>query len=160
MLHSTISWLLFVHFIFLFLLSHSLFACVHIPFWFTYCVFMYISLYCPLKWLLWMLRHNVITFFLGVITSQVWMNYRNLPYCYGWKSESEVPQLCPTLCNPMDCNLPGSTLHGILQARVLEWVAISFSRGSSWPRVWTRISCIDRQTPPLSHRRILQNWWE
>ena len=42
----------------------------------------------------------------------------------------------------MDCSLPGSSLHGILQARVLEWVAISFSRGSSWPRDWTLVSCI------------------
>ena len=40
-------------------------------------------------------------------------------------------QLCPTLCNPVDCSPPGSSVHGILQARVLEWVAISFSRGSS-----------------------------
>ena len=47
------------------------------------------------------------------------------------KKESEVTQLCPTLCDPMDCNLPGSSVHGIFQARVLEWVAISFSRGSS-----------------------------
>ena len=81
-----------------------------------------------------MLCHNVITFFLGVIISQVWMNYRNLPSCYGWKSESEVAQSCLTLCDPMDCSLPGSTLHGILQAGILEWVAISFSRGSSRPR--------------------------
>ena len=41
------------------------------------------------------------------------------------KSESEVAQLCLTLCDPMDCTLPGSSLHGILQARVSEWVAIS-----------------------------------
>ena len=54
-------------------------------------------------------------------------------------SESEVTQLCPTLCNPMDCSIPGSSVHGILQARVLEWVAISFSRGSSQPRDWTRV---------------------
>ena len=40
-------------------------------------------------------------------------------------------QLCPTLCNPMDCSPPGSSVHGILQARILEWVAISFSRASS-----------------------------
>ena len=44
------------------------------------------------------------------------------------ESESEVAQSCPTLCDPMDCSLPGSSLHGILQARVLEWVAISFSK--------------------------------
>ena len=49
----------------------------------------------------------------------------------GW---SEVAQSCPTLCYPMDCSLPGSSVHGIFQARVLEWVAISFSRVSSWPR--------------------------
>ena len=42
-------------------------------------------------------------------------------------------QLCPALCNPMDCNLPGSTVHGILQARLLEWVAVPSSRGSSQP---------------------------
>ena len=46
-------------------------------------------------------------------------------------SESEVAQSCPTLCDPMDCSPPCSSVHGILQARILEWVAISFSRGSS-----------------------------
>ena len=46
------------------------------------------------------------------------------------------------LCNPMDCSLIGSSVHGILQARILEWVAILFSRGSSWLRDWARISCI------------------
>ena len=53
-----------------------------------------------------------------------------------------VTQLCPTLCHPMDCSLPGSSVHGILQARILEWVSIPFSRGSSWPRDQTRVSCI------------------
>ena len=51
-------------------------------------------------------------------------------------------QSCPTLCDPMDCRLPGSSVHGILQARTLEWVAISSSRGSSQPRDWTHVSCI------------------
>ena len=60
----------------------------------------------------------------------------------SYESESEVAQSCLTLCGPMDCSLPGSSLHGILQARVLEWVAISFSRGSSRPRDQTRISRI------------------
>ena len=55
---------------------------------------------------------------------------------------SEIAHSCLTLCNPMDCSLPGSSLHGILQARVLEWVAISFSRGSSWSRDRTWVSCI------------------
>ena len=45
------------------------------------------------------------------------------------KSESEVAQSCPTLSDPMDCSLPGSSLHGIFQARVLEWGAIAFSEG-------------------------------
>ena len=53
---------------------------------------------------------------------------------------SEVAQLCPTLCNPMDHSLPGSSVHGIFQARVLEWAAISFSRGSSQPRDRTQVS--------------------
>ena len=46
------------------------------------------------------------------------------------KSESEVPQSCPTLCDPMDCSPPGSSVHGIFQARVLEWVAIAFSKSN------------------------------
>ena len=54
---------------------------------------------------------------------------------------SEVAQSCPTLCDSMDCGLPGSSVHGIFQARVLEWFAISFSWGSSRPRDWIRVSC-------------------
>ena len=87
---------------------------------------------------------------------------------------SEVAQSCPNLCDPMDCSLPGSSIHGIFQARVLEWAAISFSRGSSWPRDRSRISQIAgrhftiwttgeaHQTPsnqqtikPLSHPKCL-----
>ena len=47
--------------------------------------------------------------------------------CMKVKSESEVAQLCPTLRDPINCSLPGSSIHGIFQARVLEWVAIAFS---------------------------------
>ena len=54
----------------------------------------------------------------------------------------KVAQSCLTLCDPMDCSLPGSSFHGIFQARILKWVAISFSRISSWPRDWTWVSCI------------------
>ena len=50
---------------------------------------------------------------------------------HGCEKETEVTQSCPTLCDPMDCSLPGSSVHGIFQAIVLEWIAISFSRGSS-----------------------------
>ena len=49
------------------------------------------------------------------------------------KSESEVAQSCPTLSEPMDCSLPGSSVHGIFQARVLEWGAIAFSRVILYP---------------------------
>ena len=55
-----------------------------------------------------------------------------------------VAQACPTLCNPMDCSLPGSSVHGIFQTRILEWVAISFSRGSSRAKVISSISCVGR----------------
>ena len=51
-------------------------------------------------------------------------------------------QSCPTLCDPMDCSLPGSSVHGILQARILEWVAISSYRGSSRSRDRTRVSYV------------------
>ena len=57
---------------------------------------------------------------------------------------AKLLQSCLTLCDPVDHSLPGFSVHGILQARILEWVAISFSRGSSQPRDWTRVSCIGR----------------
>ena len=59
---------------------------------------------------------------------------------------SEVAQSCLTLCDPIDCSLPGSPVRGIFQAIVLEWVAISFSRGSSQPRARTQVSgIVDRR---------------
>ena len=76
------------------------------------------------------------------------------------RKESEVTQSCPTLCNPTDCSLSGFSVHGIFQARVLEWVAISIPRGSSRPRNWTQVSCIagryfnlwvTRDSLPLNH---------
>ena len=53
-----------------------------------------------------------------------------------------VAQSCLSPCNPMDCSLPGFSVRGIFQARILQWVAISFSRGSSWPRDQTQASSI------------------
>ena len=73
--------------------------------------------------------------------------------CHDDNKESEVAQSCQTLCSPMDCSLPGFSVHGIFQARLLEWVAISFSRGSSWPRNRTLVSWHCRQTLyRLSHQ--------
>ena len=60
---------------------------------------------------------------------------------YTVKVKVLVAQLCLTLYDPMDCSLPGSSIHGILQARILEWVAIPFSRASSQPRDQTLVSC-------------------
>ena len=74
-----------------------------------------------------------------------------LAYCFRFifkfkfllkRSESEVAQSGLTLCNPMNCSLWGSSIHGIFQARLLELVAIAFSRWSSWHRDWTRVSHI------------------
>ena len=54
----------------------------------------------------------------------------------------KVTQLCPTLCNHMDCSLPGSSVHGILQAEILEWIAVSFSRGLPNPGIKPRSSAL------------------
>ena len=84
------------------------------------------------------LRHSCLYF-------SIWVKHREVligDLTILSESESEVSQLCPTLSDPMDCSLPGSTVHGILQARTLEWVAISFSRGSSPPRNQTQDSRI------------------
>ena len=73
-----------------------------------------------------------------------WINWfikTTLFYSYN-ESESEVSQLCPTLWDITNCNLPGSSIHGTFQARVLVWVVISFSRGSSQPRDRTWVSCV------------------
>ena len=70
-----------------------------------------------------------------------------------WATELNIlmcAQLCLTLCDPVDCNSPGSSVHGIFQARILQWVAMSSSRESSWPRDRTRVFCIGRQ--------ILYHW--
>ena len=63
---------------------------------------------------------------------------KNSPWVLVWVLDA---QLCPTLCNPMDWSPPGSSVHGILQGRILEWVAISFSRGSPQPKDRTQVFC-------------------
>ena len=65
-----------------------------------------------------------------------WMKLMNM----NEMDESGVAQSCLTLCDPKDCSPPGSSIHGIFQTRILEWVAISFSRGSSQPRDQTQVS--------------------
>ena len=91
------------------------------------------TLFCTMKWL------SISWFHIRVLrTSSSFFQH-----CFPlYESESEVAQLCPTLCDCMDCSLPDSSVHGIFWARILEWVAISFSRRSSPPRDRTRVSCI------------------
>ena len=75
-----------------------------------------------------------------------------------------VTQLCPTLCYSRDCSQPGSSVHGILQARMLEFVAIPFFRGSSWPRDWAGASQVLPRTEKLGRlqsmgwQRVKQDW--
>ena len=80
-------------------------------------------------------------------------------FAKGWdtteraRMHAKLLQSCLTLCDPMECSLPGSSVHRILQARILEWVAIPFSRGSSQPRGQTWVSCIaGRFLTHLSHQ--------
>ena len=63
-----------------------------------------------------------------------------------------VTQSCLTICDPTDCNMPGSSVHRLLQARILEWIAVRFSRGFSWPRHQTRVSCIAGRLYLRSHK--------
>ena len=76
----------------------------------------------------WYLAFFCIRYFQRKVTPQAECNGLAFKLLRG---ESEVTQSCVTLCDPMDCSLPGSSVHGIFQAGVLEWVAISFSKGSS-----------------------------
>ena len=68
----------------------------------------------------------------------------HIPELYSWLCPvlSPLAQSCLTLCDPMHYCLPGSSVHGILQARILEWVAMPYCRGTSQPRNQTRVSCI------------------
>ena len=156
---------------------------------------------------------------LGFSRQEHWVGCHFFLQCMKVKSEREVAQLCPTLSDPMDCSLPGSSVRGIfqakvlelgaiafstiwgwshankelwntgftvktvahqsplsmgiLQARILEWVAVPFSRGSSWPNDQTRVSCIAGRfftiwatrevpiSPPLSGDCLLKgNVWD
>ena len=78
-----------------------------------------------------------------------WVRKRKFSGRVCWKrwiwARCMCAQLYPTLCSLMDCSLPDSSVRGIFQARILEWVAISFSRGSLQPKDWTQVSCVGRQ---------------
>ena len=80
-------------------------------------------------------------FNLGLLVSES-LSATSVNYNLPKKVKMSVSQSCPTLCDPMDCSLQVSSVHGVLQARIPEWVAISFSRGSSWPRDQTWIGHI------------------
>ena len=94
-----------------------------------------------LKWQAW--RLIFLNFSWGITDLQGHVTCR----WYLLFSRLDVSQL---FCSPMDCNLPGSSIHGISWARILDWVAISSCRGSSWPRDQTCVFCI--------HRWILYHW--
>ena len=93
-----------------------------------------------------------LTFSLCVCLGWKWVSCREHiygPYFFNSLNHSTslkvrvlVTQSYPSLCDPMDCSPPGSSVHGILQARILEWIAIPLSMGSSWSRDWTWVSCI------------------
>ena len=136
----------------------------------------------PCLWILYSLfpksaQHTVLKFGMGKEAAlnsglcffiQVWLIYNGVPisaarqsdsvlHIYEWVSE--VAQLSPTLCDPVDCSLPGFSVHGILQAWILEWVTISFSRGSSWPRDRTQVSCIGGRFFTRSHQEKKSSRW-
>ena len=117
-------------------------------------------------WLPYLLLENILNFIFSLDFFYLWDFMRRLPefpICgifvkiYNWCSPMcvcgcvcvcaracarLVIQSCLSVCDPMGCSLPGSSVHGILQARILVWVAIPFSRESSQPRVQTQVSCI------------------
>ena len=90
----------------------------------------------------------------------------------SWSVKVLVAQSCLTLHDPMDCSLPSSSIHGIFQERILEWVAISFSRGSSQPKDQTHISCIScfgrwilyqlshQGSPQVKNQPAVQETWD
>ena len=77
-----------------------------------------------------------------ILNMEDWSWLSSLDYHTHSMNCAVLSQSCPTLCDPVDCSPPGSFVHGIFQARFLEWVAISYSRGSFLPRDWTHVSCI------------------
>ena len=115
---------------------------------FESCAFSYwiMSYYILIEMLLYMCLINNkykinihIKLILNIEYSKYIMNSKCILWKWKWKL---VTQSCPTLCDPMDCSPPGSFVHGIPQARILAWVAISFFKGSSQTRDRTQVSNI------------------
>ena len=78
----------------------------------------------------------LLSIFFLLFINYIFMLLHRTSYVFLWKKKWKlIAQSCPTLCDPTDCSLPGSSVHGILWTRILEWVAISFSRGSSLPGI-------------------------
>ena len=134
---------------------------LHIFFWFhflilsllylfleiyVYFIYLYLTLFFYSLFLFFIISFFFFTMFISLFCFCFFI--AKLAYCFRFifkfkfflkRSESEVAQSGLTLCNPMNCSLRGSSVHGIFQARVLELVAIAFSRWSSWPRDRTRV---------------------
>ena len=92
-------------------------------------------------------------------TSRFWVLSNCGSLWWGWKVKVLVTQSCPTLCNPVDCSPPGPFIHGILQARIPEGVAIPLLRGSSQPRDWTQVCCIAGRFFSSWATREAQEYW-
>ena len=104
---------------------------------------------------------DVLSWKVWILNSKRWRALGSLLNCLHqsgcWRIVTIYAQSCLTLCDPRDCSPPGFTDHSILQARTLEWVAISFSWGSYWLTDWTHVSCVS-----CSGRQILYYYitWE
>ena len=86
-----------------------------------------------------------------------WLSIGDFPFLFGFPMYAVLAaQSCPTLYNVMECSSPNSSVHGILQARILEWVAIPFSRGFPQPRNRTQVSCIAADSLPFEPPGKLQ----
>ena len=107
----------------------------------------------------------MINHFVIVVVTEIFLSLRNISASYNWwhlmfyAAAAKSRQSCPTLCDPIDCSPPGSTVPGILQARTLEWVAIFFSSGWKWKVKWSR-SVVSNSLRPhgLQPSRLLHPW--
>ena len=95
-------------------------------------------------WFKWIILQVLLVYTQCIVSIIVQTRIYLISYYQSLKNMLCYTQSCPTLCNPMDYSTPGSSVRGIFQARILEWVTISSSRGSPWPRDQTRVSCIGR----------------